>query len=66
MNAVNDAPVAVDDYASTSEGMAIVITVSDDTVPNDVLDNDTDMDANTTLTVTEVGGCEQRHRRPCR
>ncbi len=50
----NDAPVAVDDTYSTDEGTPVVIAVSDDNVSNDVLDNDTDEDANTTLSVTAV------------
>ena len=43
---VNEAPVAVDDYAFTNEVTAVVINV---------VANDTDVDAGTTLSVTEVG-----------
>ena len=43
---VNEAPVAVDDTVTTAEDRAVVIGV---------LDNDTDQDAGTTLSVTRVG-----------
>ena len=43
---VNEAPVAVDDYAFTNEVTAVNINV---------VANDTDVDAGTTLSVTEVG-----------
>ena len=45
VNAVNDAPVAVDDAAATSEDTAVT---------GNVLANDTDVDAGTTLTATLV------------
>ncbi len=47
VNAVNDAPVAVDDSYSTNEDVALVLTVSS------VLDNDSDVDGDE-LTAVEV------------
>ena len=49
---VNDAPVAVDDAATTAEETA---------VSGNVLTNDTDVDAGTTLTATPGGDRDERH-----
>ena len=52
VNAVNDAPVAVNDAATTTEDAA---------VSGNVLTNDTDVDAGTTLTATLVANAGERH-----
>ena len=53
VTAVNDAPVAVNDAATTAEETA---------VSGNVLTNDTDVDAGTTLTATLVANAVERHR----
>ena len=49
---VNESPVAMDDTASTDEDTAVVISVLTN---NEEDQSDTDQDANTTLSVTQVG-----------
>ncbi len=55
----NDAPVAVDDLATTPEDTAVAIAAAT------LVANDTDLDGDT-LTVTAVGTARQRHGEPGR